>query len=80
MLKQEEINKIKEIGEQLRCSIDKETGKMAFEKVYNQHKDFFSDKGGWNGFVESMRVCAVFFASRGERTIKDRENTEYVYI
>lgn len=80
MLAQFELDKIKSISEQLRCSIDKETGKMAFEKVYNQHKDFFSDKGGWGGFLVSMQVCAVFFASRWEDTIRDRENTEYVYI
>ena len=80
MLTQFELDKIKSISEQLRCSIDKETGKMAFEKVYNQHKDFFSDKGGWDGFLASMQVCAVFFASRGKDTIRDRENTEYVYI
>ena len=33
MLTQFELDKIKAISEQLRCSIDKETGKMAFEKV-----------------------------------------------
>lgn len=79
-MKQEELDKIKMISEELRATIDKKTGKMAFDYVYGKYKEFFADKGGFNGFVNAMRVCAIFFASRGEQTILDRLNTKYNYV
>lgn len=77
---QQELDKIKEIGEELRTTIDKKSGEMAFDYVYKKYEDFFADKGGYSGFVNAMHVCAVFFASRGEETIRDRENTTYKYV
>ena len=75
----EVIQLIDQIGEELRVTRVKETGDIAFEYVYNKHKDdhlFHS----FSHFLKVMRVWAVFFASRGEETVKDRENTTYIYI
>lgn len=79
-LSQEELNRIKAIAEELRTTRYKTTGKMAFEYVYEKHKDFFADKGKYVGFLSAMKVEAVFWSSRGEQTGIDRENTVYKYV
>ncbi len=79
-LSEKEIQKIKAISEELRTTLYKANGKMAFDYVYEKYKDFFLDKGKYDGFLAVMKVEAVFWASRGEQTKIDREKTVYIYV
>ena len=72
--------KVIAIGEELRTTRNKSDGRMAFDYVYEKHKELFVDHGGFDGFLKMMDICAVFFASRGEETVRDRSNTQYQYV
>ena len=71
---------IKAIGEELRTTRYKATGKMAFEYVYEKYKHLFEDIGGYDKFLCLMKICATFFASQGEETQRIREATTYKYV
>lgn len=73
-------DKIEEIAEELRTTRYKKDNKMAFEYVYEKHKRFFDDKGGYDGFLRLMKICATFFASQGDKTKQIRESTTYKYV
>ena len=73
-------DKVKEIAEELRTTRYKSNGKMAFEYVYEKYEHLFEDRGGYDDFLYLMNICAVFFASQGEKTKKIRETTTYKYV
>ena len=72
--------KVIAIGEEVRTTRNKSDGRMAFDYVYEKHKELFVDHGGFDGFLKMMDICAVFFASRGEETVRDMSNTQYQYV
>ena len=69
--------KVEAIGEELRITRYKKTGKMAFEYIWEKYKHLFASKFQ---FLKCMEICAVFFASQGAKTEEIRKNTEYIYI
>ena len=71
---------IKAIGEELRTTRYKASGKMAFRYVYDKYEHLFKDIGGYDKFLELMKICAIFFASQGELTSQIRAKTVYTYV
>lgn len=71
---------VEDIAEELRTTRYKKNGKMAFEFVYDKYKSYFDNIGGYGLFLRLMEICAVFFASQGEKTKTIRENTQYQYV
>ena len=84
-------DKIDAIAEELRTTRYEGTDKLAFEYVFEKHKDVFHNDFGC--FLRCMKICATFFSSRdGEyyndedrkngicKTMRDRLNTRYTYV
>lgn len=70
--------RIHEIAEELRTTIDKRTGKIAAEFIWNKYKKEFNNN--FDLFYRTMMIEATFFCSQGDKTIEIRKNTEYKYV
>lgn len=75
MITSERIHKI---AEELRTTIDKRTGKIAAEFIWNKYKKKFNNN--FDLFYRTMMIEATFFCSQGDKTIEIRKNTEYKYV
>lgn len=71
------VKRVEEIAEELRITRCKDTGKIAFKHIYKKYKNEFKSEAQ---FLKLMRICALFWASRGENTERDRNNTIYIYV